>query len=197
MWNTMKMWAASALLAIGLQAGSVHAALLVNGGFETGNFTGWSIDTMANWALVMDANVVEGAFAAELGTLGAPGVLAQSFATTAGQTYLVDFWVANDFPDASNLFEITWNDVVQVLSPAMNPAMASAYTLYQFLVTADSSSSTLAFTFMNENSVYHLDEVQVSPVPEPGALLLFGSGIIGLSAFARRRPACALSAASE
>ena len=188
MRHKIRMWAASTVLAIGLQAGVAHAELLVNGGFETGDFTGWSIDTETNWALVVASNLAEGGmYEAELGTYGSLGVLSQSFATTASQAYTVSFWAANDYSDATNVFQVTWNGVTQTPDPVLSATVASEYTLYQFQVTALAETATLGFSFINEQSIYHLDNVQVSAVPVPGALLLLGSGIAGLSAVGRRR----------
>ena len=188
MFKKMIVVAAMALLAITAQVGTASAGLS-NGGFETGDFTGWSVDSVNNYALVIDSGTQHsGTYEAQLGTYGTPGTLSQAFATTAGQSYMVSFWLANDSKDTTNVFQALWNNQVQTLNPVLDPTQATSYTQYQFLATAADSTtaSTLAFSFLNDPSVFHLDNVDVTPTPIPAAFWLLGSGLAGLAGFRRK-----------
>jgi hypothetical protein len=187
MFKKMIVVAAMAMLSIGAQAG-IASADLVNGGFEEGTFNGWSVDTVNNWALVLNTGTQHsGNFEAELGTSGAVGTISQAFATTTGQEYTVSFWLANDMKDNTNVFQALWNGQAQNLSPVLNANLASPYTQYMFTATASDVSSTLAFNFQEDQSVYHLDDVSATPTPIPAAVWLLGSGLAGLVGIRRRK----------
>jgi hypothetical protein len=184
MFKKMIVVAAMALLAICAQVGTASAAL-VNGGFETGDFTGWSIDSVSNWALVMDSGSKEGTYHAELGTYGSVGTLSQTFSTTAGQAYSVKYWLANDL-SGDNSFQALWNNSA-IQATALTNVNAFGYREYLFTATANSDSSTIAFNFLNEPSVFHLDNVDVTPTPIPAAFWMLGSGLLGLAGVRRKQ----------
>jgi len=196
MFKKMIVVAALALIAISAQVGTASAAL-VNGDFETGDFTGWSVDTVNNWAMVINSGTQHaGNFEAQLGTYadvntGNPGPAAtlthDAFATTAGQQYTVSFWLANDSKASTNVFQALWNGQEQALNPVLNPTLASSYTQYAFTATATDATSTIAFNFQNDPSVFHLDNVDVTPTPIPAAFWLLGSGLMGLAGIRRRK----------
>jgi len=191
MFKKLIVVAAMAMLAIGAQVGTASASL-VNGGFETGDFTGWSVDSVNNWAMVINSGTqYAGNYEAQLGTYGTVGTLSHdAFATVAGQQYTVSFWLKNEDVSANNVFQALWNGQAQNLSPVLNANLASAYTLYQFTTTAAGTSSTIAFNFQNDPSVFGLDNVDVteaaSPTPIPAAFWLLGSGLAGLAGIRRR-----------
>jgi hypothetical protein len=186
MFKKMIVVAVMALLAISAQVGTASAAL-VNGGFETGDFTGWSVDSVNNWATVINSgSQYAGNYETQLGTYGTSGTLSQAFTTTAGQSYVVSFWLANDSKDTTNVFQALWNNQVQTLNPVLDATQASQYTQYQFNATAADAASTLAFNFLNDSSVFHLDNVDVTPTPIPAAFWLLGSGLAGLAGYRRR-----------
>src|SRR5262245_46093102 len=86
--------AALVLLLNGGQAKAVN--LIVNGGFETGDFTGWTLSR--NTTLFgVDHDAHSGNWAAFFGAVGSPTYLMQqTITTTPGATYTLDFWLKND-----------------------------------------------------------------------------------------------------
>jgi len=186
MFKKMIVVAAMALLAISAQVGTASASL-ANGGFETGDFSGWSVDAGSNWAMVIDTGAYAGTYHAELGTYGTAGTITHdAFATTAGQQYTVSFALSNDSKDTTNVFQALWNGQIQALNPVLDATQSTPYTLYKFTATADTTSSSLAFNFQNDQSVFHLDNVDATPTPIPAAFWLLGSGLAGLAGLRRK-----------
>jgi hypothetical protein len=72
------------LLGLGITQ-SARADLITNGGFETGDFTGW---TTSGTPTVQSTFPHSGSFDA---LFSVPGSISQSLATTAGQSYTIDF----------------------------------------------------------------------------------------------------------
>jgi hypothetical protein len=188
MFKKMIVVAALAFIAISAQVGTASAALY-NGDFELGTFAGWSVDTDNNWAMVINSGRQYGNFEAQLGTYSNgtfSTITHDAFTTTAGQQYTVSFALANDMKESTNVFQALWNGNVQTLNPVLNPTLASSYTKYAFTATASGNTSTIAFNFQNDPSVFHLDNVNATPTPIPAAAWLLGSGLAGLAGIRRR-----------
>jgi hypothetical protein len=172
-----------AAFAVLLLAGAANASsLLTNGGFETGDFTGWTVSPGA-FAYVGSPGYMS-SNEAVLGTNGAVDTISQTFATTAGQSYLVSFYLANDDFTKLNSFSALWNGT-PALQAASN-ANAFDYMPFTFTGIGQGSSTTLSFAFQNDAASFHLDDVSASSVPEPGAMWLLGSGLIGLIGIKRK-----------
>jgi hypothetical protein len=175
-----------ALIAAGANA---SAELVTNGGFETGNFSGWTQfgNTGATGVVGASQYVHSGTFGAAFGAIDSPGGIFQSLSTTVGATYAVSFWMSID-SGTPNSMTFNWDDGADELS--LVDAPVQGMTHYTYLLTASSASTDLRFNIRHDPNWYGLDDIsvnQVNAVPEPGSLALFGLGATALGLIRRRR----------
>jgi len=165
------------------------ANLITNPGFETGDFTGW---TIFSHGLVTS---VVGTFSGVSphsgnfqGAFGGISTLGQSVATTSGASYTIDFWLANN-STSPNSVSVMWGGVTLL---SLTNQSAFGYTHYTFTETASTASTLLAFDLHTPNtSTWFLDDVSVNPagvgVPDAGSTLpLLGFASLGLAALRRK-----------
>lgn len=149
---------------------SIGQPLVQNGGFETGNFSGWTQSGNTTYTSVTSANsafVHSGARGARLGPSGTPGYLSQNLTTAAGQTYLLSLWLRNAAGSTPNWFQVQWNGAT-VFEQA--DLATTAWTNLQFLVTAASGSSTLQLGFQHDPYYFGLDDVSLKAVTNSAAI---------------------------
>jgi hypothetical protein len=138
---------------------------LQNGDFETGDFTGWTRSGNPGSTGVDGGNVHSGMFAAFLGPVGSEGFLAQSFSTTPGANYTLDYWLQHDGGSPSSFHAMI--DGVDIPGSVLSNPPAFGYTEYTFTFTAAGSTTELKFGFREDPTYFHLDDVTVSPAPAP------------------------------
>jgi hypothetical protein len=179
---------AGASLALTAFALPAHADLLVNGGFESGDFTGWTQggNTGATGVTgTFDGFTPEdGNFQAFLGPVGSDGSLSQTFSDTLGQSLLVSFWFASD-GRTPNDFSATFDGVL--LLSGTNFARQS-YTQTTFVLPG-SGLDTIEFSFRNDPGYLLLDNVSVTELtatPLPSTWTMLIAGFLGLGYFAYR-----------
>ncbi len=176
----------AALLACALAAPLAYAVGVNNGDFETGDFTGWIVTGGGAFTGVDALSAHTGSFGAYFGEDSPGSSIGQDIATTPGGIYHVSFWVQLDDSAVPSSFGWSWDSAAQ---GQLTNAPGFAYTLISATVVASGSVTPLRFTFTNPNSFWLLDDVSVTPVPEPAMPVLFGGGALWLlGALARRRP---------
>jgi hypothetical protein len=182
------MGVALAGLAVCVAPAQAGPNLLNNGGFETGDFTGWTGtgDTTFNGVQCPGpgATVFQGNCSAFFGPVGTTGGISQSvnLGTPLVPVHIL-FWVLFDGGNPSS-FNATFGGVALDAFPLNNPAAGP--TLYHFGLLA-SGSQTLAFSFRDDPGFIFLDGVEVR-IPEPATIALLGAALAGLG-FSRRRKA--------
>jgi hypothetical protein len=177
----------AALLLLLAAEGRAPADLIINGGFETGDFRGWIVDPNPSFPqYIVTDPVHSGRYAAQIaGFSFAPDTLSQVVATTPGQQYLLSFWRFQDDGDPTILLEVSWNGTL--VFDEFNPG-ARPYEQFTAVVTG-TGSDTLLFKSANDPAFTYLDDVSLEPIPEPASLVLLGSGglCLALAAIRYRR----------
>jgi PEP-CTERM motif len=166
--------------------GRAKTATIVNGGFETGDFTGWTVSasfTSVETAGFDGFNPNSGNYFAALGNIGKFGSLSQVIATTNGQGYTLSMYMASD-GRAPNEFAVYWN--TSLLFDQVN-IPAQAYQLLSFNVVG-TGSDTLTILEQNDPAYLALDDVAINgTAPEPASMTLLGIGIAGMAGYGWRR----------
>jgi hypothetical protein len=161
----------------------VGQSLVQNGGFETGDFTGWTLngDSVLNGDPINfvtnsiaynigtyhhSTNIVinphSGTYFAALGEASVLAYLSQNVPTFAGQSYLLSLWMDSPDGETTNEFNVSWNG--NTLFDLVNlPKLG--WTNLQFIVTATGSSTVLQIGARDDLSYLALDDVSVIPIP--------------------------------
>jgi PEP-CTERM motif len=165
---------------------SVAGNLMVNCGFETGNFSGWTQSGNLGFTSVSTGYAFSGTYGAQLGPVGSDGYLTQnvwgntiSFQFRQDPAYwgldtisvvpfgscgagcgifFIDFWLEND-GGTPNDFTVLWNGAD--IGPSLVDAGGFGYTDFNGYVYGNT--------------------------PEPGSLVLMGTGLLGLAGVVRRK----------
>jgi VCBS repeat-containing protein len=142
--------------------------VVVNGGFESGDLTGYSSSGVS-----ADPLFIGGEFGNYSARLSGSGFLEQDPATTAGQHYIVSFYIAGDADASSDSLQVYW-DGAQILSQT---DVALGFHKYTFDLVGDSLDATtqLFFSFGTDGTGLLVDQISITPTPGPAVETTSGS----------------------
>ncbi len=173
-----------------LYSGLVRSEIVVNGGFETGDFAGFTLSGDNSFSGVDCPGTpfaIQGNCQAFFGSEGSIGTLSQNLSTVAGTTYEIRFQLQTDGESPSSFSAFFGSSLLISL---INPS-ASFSQGFEFFAPATGSTTSLSFDFRDDPGFILLDAVSVVParptsIPEPGTIALTGIGFAALG-FGRRR----------
>jgi subtilase family serine protease len=156
---------------------SVGQSLVQNGGFETGDFSFWTLTDNGGPDFVDNGSEISphsGDYVAALGQADSVAHLSQTLQTIPGQSYLLSFWLINPVAGKSSFgnreqFLVNWNTnttSINTIFNQMNPG-AFDWTNQLFVVTATGTNAVLQFGSRNDPWYFGLDDVSVQPIPVP------------------------------
>ena len=156
---------------------NVNQNLVQNGGFETGNYTSWTLSDSGGPDLVDNGatSVItpyDGSYEFAFGQANSYAYLSQNLPTTPGQTYLLSFWVSNPTTGGfgkTEKFKANWNTNSTSTNNIYNLSNPSSFgwTQKTFVVTATGTNTTLQFAVRNDPGYFGLDDVSVTPISLP------------------------------
>jgi hypothetical protein len=166
--NSQGVPAAGGAISITVTPVPVYSGLVENGGFETGNFTGWTLSS-GDPGDSFVSNTISGTFPYSgnfFAVLGPTNFsyLSQTLATTAGEPYLLSLWLNSPDGLGPNAFLVSWNGTT-LFNQTNIPALG--WTNLQFAVSATGTSTVLEFGFLDVPSFLGLDDISVYP-EQPG-----------------------------
>jgi hypothetical protein len=164
-------------------AGAAQADLVTNGGFETGNFAGWSQFGNTGFTGVTGGGVEHsGTYGAFFGPIGSVGGITQTLTLAANTNVTVSFWLHNDGGNP-NSFDVTF-DGVSLMSLGNDPGIG--YGFYSFNVTTTNANPSLTFSFQQDPAFWYLDDASVV-VPLPTGVTMGLAGLAGVGVLGRIR----------
>jgi hypothetical protein len=198
---------------IALQASATPITNIVtNGGFETGDFTGWTLSGNTGGAGLTGgsgnigvnmSSAHSGTYGAFFGPVGSLAYLSQNLTTVAGMTYELSFSLLNEGSGGESIspirpvggpidqiFQVFWNGSLIFEIPPNSPP--SAYTQFNFTgLTATGATTELKFGFRNDPSFWDIDDITAglsgAAVPDSLSTIWLALPVVGMFAFLHLR----------
>jgi subtilase family serine protease len=165
-----------------LQAGQ---SVVLNGGFENGDFAAWTLNGTTTSGGDYVNGVVNaqsfsgssdfihsGTYGTVMGQGDALAYLSQTLPTVPGQQYLLSFWLDATSSGTVQQFVVNWNTNAASKNTIFNQSYSNLFnwTNVQLIVTAAGTSTLLQFGSQNDPYYFGLDDVNAWPIPAPSFL---------------------------
>ncbi len=206
----MPVMLAALLVVVAAQAGATN--LITNGSFESGDFSNWTLGTTANGTAGDGFPIVTGwplggmnAWEGEVGEVSFDGTqqgatLTQTFMSAGGSAMLSLDWAVSapyagnsdggEFTMLLNGVQIAQYDTNTVnQGDLLNGILSATANLNNGMNTLEIDITRRYISVADLTPLQYVTGVDVegSPVPEPGSLVLLGSGVLGLAGVMRRK----------
>lgn len=202
----LKTFSIALCLTLGVACTDVRAEfvdVVTNGGFETGDLTGWQLGGSANFTntYVSTAAAYQGNYGVAFGP-PSTGIssLSQVIATVPGQAYQISYFVGNDVPMGAPQYEAGIQ--LSFGGQQVDYIQAAAELPYAGRggggngIVATSSQTLLEFTAQTapDGGTWFLDDIEVltdvpvatTPLPASGWLFICGAALLGMETRRRR-----------
>jgi hypothetical protein len=171
-----------------------RAELVLNPGFEADDASGGPVLSPSDWTVsgsagADNADPNSGDNDGFINT----GSLSQVIPTVPGTTYSVSFFAAvTDATlafDPAATFDALFDGTDLIGGPIAASTLFGGYTEFTTQVTVLDTSATLEFDGVNSpgDFPFYIDDVSVTPAPEPASILLLAGALAGLRQVRRRR----------
>ena len=156
------------LLLAALCPGSAQLNLITNGGFETGDFSGFSFQDSTARTYISDVGVHSGYYCAVLGSSSFQSIN-QTVYVTGGQSYLLSFYLNRVSTGSPTFFDVFvfWADGNTVLYQEGDAGSSGGYQKFSSLVVAPGTGMTaLSLVILDETASgeFYLDDLSLVQV---------------------------------
>lgn len=140
-----------------------------------------TVASAADWAY-------DGYYAIDMAGSPGPAKISQKInGADDGQAYLLSFWTSSNGSALTGALDVLWNNV-SVLGSALFSPDQGTWLEHQFTVYGTAGVDKLKFQgLIGGNAGVLLDNVSLTAVPLPPAIILFGSVLFGMAVIGRRR----------
>lgn len=172
------------LAGISLMPTHASAGLILNGSFETGDFTNWTQSGDAN----VTSTASEGLFGVvfSFGNTPNDGVIYQDVTTEVGRLYDLSFdFTANGLPAKIVSLQVEAIGISSLLDQTLNTSPPFSFSSFGFSFIANDTTTRIRFTDQSTDTFAldaYLDNIVLATsVPEPSILAIFALGLAGLA----------------